>query len=317
MTAARIWSKPKAMDSKPSQSLSGQEPFGAVLEIAAPAERRLPLVLASPHSGRDYPPVFLAQSDLPPNALRRSEDSFVDELWSGARDLGAPLLKALFPRAYLDVNREPYELDPAMFDGPLPSYINRDSPRVSAGLGTIARIVSSGADIYRRKLSFADAERRIDQLYRPYHAALRRLIDETLNRYGYCILLDCHSMPSAGADATHAAGGHGRVDFVLGDCFGSACAPQLTRSADAMLSHLGYRCVRNTPYAGGFTTRHYGAPQQGVHALQIEINRRLYMDEETHVRHEGFGKLQSDLTRVIAALAALPADQLLPRGSSA
>jgi len=312
MTGAHIWSKPKAMDSKPSQSLSGQEPFGAVLEIVAPAERRLPMVLASPHSGRDYPAAFLAQSNLPPNGLRRSEDSYVDELWGGARDLGAPLLKALFPRAYLDVNREPYELDPSMFDGPLPSYVHSDTPRVSAGLGTIARIVSSGAEIYRRKLSFAEAERRIEQLYRPYHTALRQLTDETLNRFGYCILLDCHSMPSSGADA---ANGHGRVDFVLGDCFGSACAHQLTRSADAMLSHLGYRCVRNTPYAGGYTTRHYGAPQRGVHALQIEINRRLYMDEDTHVRNEWFGKLQSDLTRVVAALAALPADQLLPRGS--
>lgn len=300
------------MDSKPSQSPLGHEPFGEVLEISTPAQRHLPMVFASPHSGRLYPPEFLALSPLEPQVLRRSEDSFVDELWADAVTQGAPLLKALFPRAYLDVNREAYELDPAMFEDALPSFVNSDTPRVIAGLGTIARLVASGSEIYRRKLTFAEAERRISELYMPYHAALRRLVDETERQFGYCILIDCHSMPSSGTEATH---GHGRVDFVLGDCFGQACAPQITRTADAMLSHLGYRCLRNTPYAGGHTTRHYGKPELGIHALQIEINRRLYMDEATHVKNEGFATLQADLGRVVAALAALPADQLNPKGS--
>jgi N-formylglutamate amidohydrolase len=272
------------------------------------------MVFASPHSGRLYPAEFLALSPLEPQILRRSEDSFVDELWANAIRQGAPMLKALFPRAYLDVNREAYELDPSMFEDALPSFVNAESPRVVAGLGTIAKLVSSGAEIYRRKLTFAEVEQRIEQLYRPYHVALRQLVEETRQQFGYCILIDCHSMPSGGAEATH---GHGRVDFVLGDCFGSACVPQITRGVDAMLSHLGYRCVRNSPYAGGYTTRHYGAPETGVHALQIEINRRLYMDEATHVRNGEFPQLQSDLGRVIAALAALPADQLLPRNDRA
>jgi len=300
------------MDSQPTTALDGREPFDEVIHIATPSERRLGMVFASPHSGCIYPAEFLAQSLQEPNALRRSEDSFVDELWAGAVEQGAPMLKALFPRAYLDANREAYELDPAMFDEPLPSFVNSDSARVIAGLGTIAKVVSSGAEIYRRKLSFAEAERRVQQLYLPYHQALRQLIDETVERFGHCILIDCHSMPSSGTEA--AQGHHGRVDFVLGDCFGQACAPQITRAADAMLSHLGYRCLRNTPYAGGHTTRFYGRPECGVHALQIEISRSLYMNEATHVKTEGFARLRSDLSRVVAALAALPAEPLQPRG---
>ncbi len=290
-------------------SLSPHEPFAAALEILCPELQRVPLVFASPHSGRDYPGAFLAQSGLDPVMLRRSEDSYVDELYAAAPALGAPLLKALFPRAYLDVNREPYELDPAMFDEALPAYVKTDSPRVRAGLGTIARLVSSGAEIYNRKLSFAEAERRVRELYRPYHAALSDLVDKTRQRFGYCILVDCHSMPSPGASQPQ---GEGRVDFVLGDCFGSACHPDITRTVDAALRHRGYRVLHNTPYAGGFTTRHYGKPHLGVHALQIEVDRGLYMDEATHIRTPGFSSLRTDLTHLIAALAAFPARDLLP-----
>ncbi len=282
-----------------------------VLHIEAPAELRLPLVFASPHSGARYPLEFLAQSALDPQNLRRSEDSFVDELFAEAPHQGAPLIKALFPRAYLDPNREAYELDPAMFDGPLPDFVNSRSPRVSAGLGTIARLVATGAEIYRRKLSFAEVERRIEHLYRPYHAALNRLIEDAVGHFGYCILVDCHSMPSVGGP-TDRDNGASRVDVVLGDCFGTSCAPAVTHAAEIALRQMGYRVVRNSPYAGGYTTRHYGAPKKGRHSLQIELNRRLYMDERTHMKRPGFEQLRRQLGTLVAALAQVPASELKP-----
>jgi N-formylglutamate amidohydrolase len=280
------------------------EPLHAAVEVKAPPEQRVPLVFASPHSGSHYPHDFLAQSALDPEALRRSEDTFVDELFAAARDLGAPMLKALFPRAYLDVNREPYELDPTMFDEPLPHFVNVSSPRVTAGLGTIPRLVATGAEIYKTRLSFQDAQRRIESLYRPYHAALGSIIGETQARFGCCLLIDCHSMPSIGGP-TDCDTGASRLDFVLGDCFGTTCAHIIPATADTILSSLGYRVVRNAPYAGGYTTRHYGAPAEGRHTLQIEVNRRLYMNEATHVKRPGFDILQSHLGKVIGALADL------------
>src|SRR5882724_11981257 len=167
------------------------------IEVLAPPEQRLPVVLASPHSGAEYPPDLLAASRLDPHALRRSEDSFVDEIFAGGPDLGAPLLRARFARAYLDPNREPFELDPAMFEDPLPDFVNSRSPRVQVGLGTIARIVATGEDIYAGKLRFADALIRVDRLYKPYHRALRQLLEVTRERFGYYLLVDCHSMPSS------------------------------------------------------------------------------------------------------------------------
>ena len=290
------------MDS-PSPPLS----VDAVLEITPPSTPRTALVFASPHSGRDYPDAFLAQSALDPLTLRRSEDSYVDELFAAAPLHGAPLLKALFPRAYLDVNREPYELDPAMFDGPLPSYANIRSPRVAAGLGTIPRQVAQDAPIYRGKLSLDEMDRRLGLLYAPYHDALARLIDDTLARFGYCLLIDCHSMPS-----TSVPSDRGPVDIVLGDCFGASCAPPLTAGTERMLAGLGYRVIRNHPYAGGYTTRHYGFPGRGVHVLQIELNRALYMDEATHRRTSGFSRLETHMNELIAFLAGLPAQDFRP-----
>lgn len=288
-----------------------QDPFATVLDIQTPAEQRVPMVFASPHSGSYYPDDFLALSALDPQTLRRSEDSFVDDLFGAAPAYGAPLLRARFPRAYLDTNREAYELDPAMFEGPLPAYVNAASPRVGAGLGTIARVVATGAEIYRRKLTFAEAERRIEGIYRPYHAALNRLIEATEQRFGCCLVIDCHSMPSI-AGPTEADAGASRVDAVLGDCFGTTCAPFITAAADKALSDLGYRVLRNTPYAGGYTTRHYGAPSEGRHTLQIEVNRRLYMNETTHLKSPGYDRLRQHLTIVIAALTSLPASDLRP-----
>src|SRR5438477_3643937 len=170
---------------------------GGALDVRQPAARALPLVLASPHSGAEYPSDLLAASRLDPLTLRRSEDSFVDALFGAGPELGAPLLAARFPRAYLDVNREPWELDPAMFSDVLPAFVNARSPRVRMGLGTIARVVASGEEIYARKLRFAEARRRVEGLYQPYHHVLRRLVDETAAAFGGYLLIDCHSMPSA------------------------------------------------------------------------------------------------------------------------
>ena len=284
--------------------------FDPCIEVLAPTRQSLPMVFSSPHSGEIYPPAFREQSALDAQTLRRSEDSHVDQLFGKAPALGAPLLRALFPRAYVDVNREPFELDPDMFLGPLPAHVNSHSPRVSAGLGTIPRIVASGAEIYLGKLTYEEAEHRIQTLYRPYHERLLQLIEATRDQFGYCILIDCHSMPSLGGPTDPAGGG--KVDFVLGDCFGQACAPCLSRTTDAALRHMGFRVLRNTPYAGGFTTRHYGRPDIGVHAMQIEINLGIYMNETTHEPLPQFDRLREALGHLIATLAALPADELTP-----
>jgi len=295
------------MDSLSNSSLDER----AILSVIAPSEQTVPLVFASPHSGRDYPPEFVAASRLDAVALRRSEDSFVEELFSCAPRYGAPLLAACFPRAFVDPNREAYELDPAMFSGPLPPQTNTRSPRVAAGLGTIARVVACGADIYRDKLPVAEAERRIATYYHPYHARLGQLIDATYRRFGWSVLIDCHSMPSVGGPMDNDSG-LSRVDVVLGDCFGAACAPAITEVVEAAFRRLNYRVVRNTPYAGGFTTRHYGRPGQGAHALQIELNRALYMEEAGHRKAANFAQVAADIETVVAALAAAVKDGVPP-----
>lgn len=269
---------------------------------------KVPLVLASPHSGAHYPPEFVAAAALELGALRKSEDCYVDALFSGAPDLGAPLLKALYPRAYLDVNREAYELDPDMFDQPLPAFVNTTSVRVAAGLGTIARIVASRREIYKGKLSFAAAERRINDVYKPYHRILRELISRAWNRFGFCILIDCHSMPSTGhpVDADSDAR---NIDVVLGDRGGMSCASIVTDTIESSLSALGYRVTRNNPYAGGFTTQHYGDPANGAHAIQIELNRAIYMDEVTLQRRTYFDRLKADLNVMLGDVAGLCAQQ--------
>lgn len=275
-----------------------------VLDLHEPAARRLPLVLASPHSGSEYPADFVAASRLDPLALRQSEDSFVDELFAAAPQLGAPLLSARFPRAYLDVNREAYELDPAMFSDALPSYVNAGSPRVRIGLGTIARIVANGENIYAGKLRFADAERRIEYLYHPYHQVLHRLVQETAAMFGGCLLVDCHSMPSSSGC------GQGGADIVLGDCYGAACAPCIIEAARLLLADRGFRVAINAPYAGGFTTGFYGRPRTHRHALQIEINRALYMDERSYCRKPSFAQLVEDLAHLIERLGQAVQDSL-------
>jgi N-formylglutamate amidohydrolase len=286
---------PPFPDASASSEESAREP---PYRLERPQRQTVPLIFASPHSGRCYPSAFVASARLDPLALRRSEDGFVDELFAAAPAHGAPLLAATFPRVFCDVNREPWELDPTMFEGPLPSWVNTASPRVGAGLGTIARVVASGEPVYRRKLSFAEAEDRIRRHWQPYHAALAALIAETRAEFGCCLLIDCHSMP------THPAQAANPPDFVLGDAHGTACAPRVTRGMETALQALGYQVRRNDPYAGGYVTRHYGRPREGVHALQVEIARPLYMDEARIERLPGMAALHGDITRLIAELAA-------------
>ena len=281
------------------------------VEVVAAARQTLPLVLASPHSGSIYPSEFLAASRLDPLRLRRSEDSYVDEIFADGPKLGAPLVKACFARAYLDPNREAFELDPSMFEDTLPDFVNTHSPRVRAGLGTIARVVASGEEIYARKLRFAEALRRVEELYRPYHHSLGRLLDATRQHFGFYVLLDCHSMPSTTLPPNR-NGQRGRMDVVLGDCHGTSCHPSVADTAQRLLSDKGYAVVRNSPYAGGFTTSHYGKPEEGGHCLQIELGRGLYMDERTYERKPFLTRLARDMRDLAGALAAIDPALLRP-----
>ena len=279
------------------------------LDVIEPTSLTSGVVLSSPHSGSIYPDRFLKSARLDAASLRRSEDAFVDELFLPSVDLGCPLLRARFPRAFLDANREPYELDPRMFEGRLPAYANTRSVRVAGGLGTIARIVGDAHEIYARRLPVEDALRRIDELHKPYHDALRALTDRAVRRFGLTLLIDCHSMPSA-SGAAQLSGGAGRderakADFVLGDRYGTSCDKTFSDAAEYELRRLGYAVDRNKPYAGGYITEHYGQPADGRHALQIEINRALYMDERTLQRNSGFAEVGRHLTEVVRALATL------------
>ena len=259
-----------------------------------------PLVFASPHSGRLYPREMMAATALDAAAIRGSEDIFVDELIAAAPLAGASLIAARYARAYVDVNREAYELDPAMFDEVLPEFARGRSARVAAGLGSIARVVSDGQEIYARKLSFAEAKARIETAHRPYHAALAELVAEAVAAHGFAILIDWHSMPAAAARMA----GRGRgCDMVLGDRFGSSCAPLVTATVERELLALGYQVARNAPYAGGYTTEHYGRPARRIHALQVEINRALYVQEKALARTEGFERLRADLESLVRRLA--------------
>lgn len=274
--------------------------------VMRPAENRVPFVFNSPHSGKVYPKGFIAASCLDSLSLRKSEDFLVDELFAGVVPLGAPLLAADFPRAWLDVNREPYELDPQMFNAPLPDYVNSGSARVKGGLGTIARIVSENQEIYREKIDVEEGFERIATCYLPYHAALRGLLAEAIVDFGHAVLVDCHSMPSTPSGKPGRLQPRIRADFVLGDRFGSACAPEITAAAAAFLRELGFRVEINKPYAGGFITEHYGRPENGLHAIQIEINRALYMDEMRMEKSDNFGMLAEALAVFASRLVSIP-----------
>ena len=266
------------------------------VELLPGTEPRALVVFASPHSGQIYPPGFVAASRLNPQGLRRSEDSFVDELFAAAPAFGAPLVRARFARAFCDANREKWELDPAMFAERLPDWVNAHSPRVAVGLGTVAKVVSSGETIYRGKLAFSEVVERIELCWQSFHDALNAQIVETRTRFGAVLLIDCHSRPVSSQTRGD------RVDVILGDAHGTACAPSLIQYAEARLRELGFRVRRNDPYAGGYITRHYGRPREGVHAMQIEICRSLYMNEAHYTKTADFQDVQLRLERFTAQM---------------
>ncbi len=277
-------------------------------EIVEPATWRAPIIFNSPHSGSVYPPEFLKASRIDLPALRRSEDSFMDELIGGLSGLGFPIVRVNFPRAYVDVNREPYELDPRMFSGRLPSFANTRSMRVAGGLGTIPRVVGDGQEIYRERIGVDDALARIESLYKPYHRALRRLINKTHQAFGTVVVVDCHSMPSTGVSRDEPR----RPDVVIGDRYGTSCAAQLPDMVEQTMSRLGYSVGRNKPYAGGFITEHYGNPASGLHVIQLELNRAVYMDERRRERSAGFARVATDFATLADALATVPLGGLGP-----
>jgi N-formylglutamate amidohydrolase len=275
----------------------GLSEFDPPFEVYEPAGVEHPIVLNSPHSGAHYPAAFLAAARLDALMLRRSEDAFVDDLFAPGTMHGVPMLRALFPRAFLDLNREPFELDPQMFSGRLPDFANTRSLRVAAGLGVIPRVVGDAQPIYREPIPVETALRRIATLHRPYHARIGELLEAAQRRFGFALLIDCHSMPSSSPDV-------GGCDIVLGDRYGSSCARWIVDAVESALRAGGLNVRRNKPYAGGYITEHYGAPAAGRHALQIEINRSLYMDERALRLTEGAASLATALSAMIGALCA-------------
>ena len=258
-------------------------------------------VFSSPHSGSDYAAEFLAASSLTALQLRSSEDAFVDELFAGAPAAGAPLLAARVPRACLDLNRAPDDLDPALIAGASRRSLNA---RVAAGLGVIPRVVGEGRPIMVGKLSLAEAERRIATCWHPYHDRLRALLGAARAAHGAAILFDCHSMPHDALNAAPLVRGR-RPDVVLGDRFGVACDRSVIDAAAEAFTAQGFTVARNAPFAGGYITQAYGRPRAGIHALQIEIDRALYMDELRVERGPDFADVAARLSRVSAALAGL------------
>ncbi len=274
-----------------------EEPYRLFL----PARRSTSVLFASPHSGRDYPEGFVARSVLDRRALRSSEDAFVDELFAAAPVHGAALLAARLPRAYVDLNRDCDELDPALIRALRRGAPN---PRITSGLGVIPRVVAGGRAIYPGRLSREEAEARLATVWRPYHAALRALMDETRALFGEAVLIDCHSMPHE-AIAGYAAPGRPCPEVVLGDRFGASAGAEITERVEAAFAGAGLRVARNTPFAGAFVAQHYGRPSEGCHVIQVEIDRALYMDERRIARGSGFDGFRAVLEGIVAELAAL------------
>jgi len=278
--------------------------FGSGHIIETPSIWVAGVIFASPHSGSIYPADLLKRSRLSAHQLRRNEDIFVDHLFHSAVEAGAPLLRALFPRAMVDVNRAATELPDhwanLLEDHPtLPK-----TARAAAGLGVIPTYLSESLPIYTRRPSEIDVERRLTQLYHPYHTALADLIKETKTRFGRALLVDCHSMPG------FAPMGSRRPDIILGDRFGTSCHSDTLMHFQDLFKQAGYSVGINYPYAGGYTTSHYGRPTLGVEAIQIEINRDLYVNPVTLVPKSGYIRLKTDLCEITQEIvnAARPQD---------
>ncbi len=282
--------------------------FDPPFHIIEPARWRAPVIFNSPHSGSIYPDEFLAVSRINLAGLQRSEDSFVDELIIGLSQHGFPVAHVNFPRSYVDVNREPYELDPRMFKGRLPSFANTRSMRVAGGLGTIPRVVGDGHDIYRERLDVDLALLRIEALYKPYHRALRQLINRSHELFDVAVLVDCHSMPSVGLMRDEPA----RPDIVIGDRYGTSCHPLISDIVEQTFRSLGYSTGRNRPYAGGYITEHYGQPSMGQHTIQIELNRAVYMDERQRLRGPAFETVVANFAVLANNLGQIPPGDLKP-----
>ena len=290
--------------------------FGpAPYDVALPVTQTRALVFNSPHSGRYYPERLLRLSRLDAVDLRRSEDFFVDMLFEQVTEAGAPLLKATYPRVYIDLNREPYELDQDMFHDPLPPYANCDSDRVYSGFGVIPRVVAFDMDIYKTQLRFSKEQSRIENIHKPYHHTLRDLLAKTKSMFGWAALIDCHSMPSSRQVSMLSLGrfvgrdegdGKSNPDIVLGDRYGGSCDPALSDLIEATFRKMGYSVARNNPYAGGYCTKQYGKPSKDLHAIQIEINRALYMDEvNLEPKVPGFERLTGHLGDLVEELSGL------------
>ena len=275
-------------------------------QLILPARRSTGAVFASPHSGRDYGSTLERITPLPDHAIRSSEDAFVDLLWADAPQHGAPLLAARAPRAFIDLNRSPEELDPALVEGAPRAAQN---PRIASGLGVIPRVVAGGRPIRQGKMSMDEAQARIRDWWRPYHGALRQLLDEARTEFGEALLVDCHSMPR---EAIETPPRGRRPEVVLGDRFGAAAVPALLEGIESAFVEAGFVVARNAPFAGAYIVQTYGAPARGRHAVQVEIDRSLYMDEATVRPHSGFDELKERLSGVAWRICAL----MRPRAGS-
>lgn len=291
-----------ADDTTPADLIQAQLEARPV-RLVLPPTQRLPVIFSSPHSGRVYAPRFLAQSRLNPISLRHSEDAFVDELFEAATGFGCPILAAEFPRAYVDANRSKGEIDTILFDAPVGLAVDAPSPRVQAGLGVIPRVVRDGVEIYADKLPASEAARRLDTYYKPYHAALAALVAQTYKRFGCALVVDCHSMPSVPV----------APEIVFGDCHSTSLDVGFMRHAERAFLASGFATARNSPYAGGYTTRLYARRDEGIHALQIEINRALYLDEAKVAKAPSFAGIKGRLTAALRHMLSFDFTALRPR----
>lgn len=265
--------------------------FAPAVRVLRPEVWRSGVIFASPHSGSIYPKAMVSRSPLTEQALRRNEDAFIAELFAPATQLGAPLLKANFPRCFVDVNRAPDELPLDWTSGE-----QATSQRAEAGLGVVPTMLSETTKIYKKPLSERAARARLTALYHPYHDALQELITEASLNFGDALLIDCHSMPG------FAPMGSRRPDIILGDRFGVSCWPETVARAEQAFRSQGYNVTRNYPYAGGYVTQHYGKPRAGIEALQIEINRDLYLNPVTMKKKRSYEALAENLKSIIADL---------------